>query len=76
MLGAFLPYITNLCSLCIRFHTKTPNYLHIAVQTQGIFENSMKTQGFFQKLKAKIAQFFAKTQDFGNTTIQRWPKNG
>ena len=49
MLGTFLlPYITNQCCLCIRFHPKTPKYNVFAVKTQGIFKNSMETQEFLK----------------------------
>ena len=53
MLGTFLPYITNISCLCIRFHPKTPKYNVFAVKTQGIFKNSMETQGFFENSRPK-----------------------
>ena len=53
---------------------KNPNYLvDIAFKTQEIFKTQRKLKVFL-KLKTKIARCFAKTQDFGNTTIQRSPK--
>ena len=53
MLGTFLPFITNISCLCIRFHPKTPKYNVFAVKTQGIFKNSMETQGFFENSRPK-----------------------
>ena len=53
ILRALLPFIINLCSLCIRFCTKTPNYLDIAVKTQRIFENLKETQGLFENSRPK-----------------------
>ena len=60
ILRALLPFIINLCSLCIRFCTKTPNYLDIAVETQRIFENLKETQGLFENSRPKQPKFFQK----------------
>ena len=50
---SFFAFIINLFSLCIRFYTKTPNYLDIAVKTQRIFEKLKETQGFFKNSRPK-----------------------